>query len=84
MIFAQSFGSSGAIDARSTSLTSSAVTSARGVYAIGVNPANLAIEQDHKIEFSTPIPLPTLNISAGNDFITLNDYKYFFTGVDGS
>lgn len=83
LVLSQSFGSSGAIDARSTSLTNSTVTSSRGVYAIGINPANLAIEQDHNIEFSTIFPLPTINISAGNDFITLNDYQYFFTGVQG-
>ena len=82
LILAQGFGSSGALGARNIALGGTNAVSARGVHAIGVNPANLAIQQKHKIEISTLIPLPTLNISAGNDFITLDDYKYFFTGVE--
>jgi hypothetical protein len=82
LILAQGFGSSGALGARNIALGGTNAVSARGVHAIGVNPANLAIQQEHKIEISTLIPLPTLNISAGNDFITLDDYNYFFTGVE--
>ena len=82
-LFAQGFGSNGAIDARNIALGGTHANFARGVYAIGVNPANLAIVQEHSVEISTLIPLPTLNFSAGNDFITLNDYQYFFTGVEG-
>lgn len=81
LVFAQGFGSSGALDARNIALGGTNANSARGVYAIGVNPANLVISQDHKVELSTVIPFPSINISAGNDFISLNDYKYFFTGV---
>lgn len=82
LILAQGFGSSGALGARNVALGGTNAVSARGVHAIGVNPANLVIQQKNKIEISTLIPLPTLNISAGNDFITLNDYNYFFTGVE--
>lgn len=83
ILSAQGFGSSSALDARNIALGGTNAVSARGVHAIGVNPANLAIAQEHRIEISTLIPLPTLNITAGNDFITLNDYNYFFTGVEG-
>ena len=83
ILLAQGFGSSGALGARNIALGGTNGVSARGVHAIGVNPANLAIQQEHSIEVSTLIPLPTLNITAGNDFITLNDYNYFFTGVEG-
>lgn len=82
-IFAQGFGSSGAINAKNISLGGTNAVSARGVYAIGVNPANLVVDQDHKIEISSILPLPTINLSIGNDFITLEDYQYFFTGVEG-
>lgn len=81
-IFAQGFGINGAVDAKNKSMASTNAVSARGVYAIGVNPANLVIDRNYSFEFSTLFPLPTLNISAGNDFFTLNDYKYFFTGVE--
>ncbi len=80
-LIAQGFGSNGSVDAKNIGLAGTNTNSARGVYAIGVNPANLAFEQNHKIEVSTVIPLPNLNISAGNDFITLNDYQHYFTGV---
>lgn len=83
VIYAQGYGSSGSLDARNIALGGTNATSARGVYAIGVNPANLVINNGHQIEFSTIFPLPTLNINVGNDFITLEDYKHFFTGVEG-
>lgn len=82
-LFAQGFGSAGALDAKNVALGGTNATSARGVYAIGVNPANLVIQQNHKIELSTVIPFPSFNITAGNDFITLADYQHFFTGTEG-
>ncbi|MCB0751613.1 MAG: hypothetical protein KDC52_09080, partial [Ignavibacteriae bacterium] len=84
-VFGQGFGSFGSVDAKNVSMAGTNAISARGVYAIGVNPANLALEQGHKIEISTVLPFPNLNFSAGNDFFSLNDYQYYFTGVkDGS
>ncbi len=82
-LLAQGFGSNGAIDARNIALGGTHVNFARGVYAIGVNPANLVIDQNHFVEVSTLFPLPTLNFNVGNDFFTLDDYQYFFTGVKG-
>ncbi|MCB0748635.1 MAG: hypothetical protein KDC90_14335, partial [Ignavibacteriae bacterium] len=85
LVFGQGFGSYGSVDAKNVSMAGTNAISARGVYAIGVNPANLALEQEHKIEISTVLPFPNLNFSAGNDFFSLNDYQYYFTGVkDGS
>ncbi|MBK7105889.1 MAG: hypothetical protein IPH62_11455 [Ignavibacteriae bacterium] len=80
--FAQGFGSYGSVDAKNISLAGTNAISATGVYAIGVNPANLVLEQEHSIEISTVLPFPNLNISAGNDFITLDDYQYYFTGEE--
>lgn len=84
LIIAQNFGSTGSVDARSIALGASNTIFSRGVNAIGVNPANLAIEGDKSIEISTVFPLPSISVFAGNDFITLNDYNYFFTGVKGN
>ena len=83
-VIPQNFGSGGSSDARNVSLGGTNIVSAQGVYAIGVNPAKLVVQNEHKIEISTILPLPGINISAGNDFITLNEYKYFFTGVRGA
>lgn len=84
LIHAQGYGSSGALDARNIALGGTNATSARGVYAIGVNPANLAITNNRQIEFSSVLPLPSVNINVGNDFITIEDYNHFFSGVEGT
>ncbi len=79
--FGQGIGSNGALNAKNIALGKTNVVSARGVFALGVNPANLVVKQDHSVELATVLPLPTLNVTIGNDFFSLNDYKYFFTGV---
>lgn len=84
VINAQGFGSYGSLDAKNIGLAGTNAISARGVYALGVNPANLVVKQDHNIELWTVLPLPTLNFTVGNDFMTLNDYNYFFTGEQGT
>ncbi len=80
--FAQSAGSFNLSNPRATAMGNSFTASSRGIYALGLNPANLAIPQDHSVELSLLIPIPNINFQAGNDFITLNDYNYFFGGVD--
>lgn len=79
--FAQ-YGSSGSVDARNMSLAKTYNASTVGLNSIGFNPANL-IFTTRKVEFSTVFPLPSLAISTGTSFITINDIKYFFGGVDG-
>lgn len=81
---AQGFGSFGSLDARNIGLAGTSAISARGVYTLGVNPANLVVKQEHSVEVSTLLPLPTLNFQVGNDFFTLNDYNYFFTGENNA
>jgi len=79
--FGQGIGSNGALNAKNIALGGTNAVSARGVFALGVNPANLVVKQDHSVELSTVFPLPTLSVTVGNDFFSLNDYNYFFTGV---
>ncbi len=79
-LFAQSGGSSGLFNPRATALGNSYTTSSRGVYSIGINPANLAIPTGYSVNVSTVFPLPNFNFSAGNDFFNMNEFKYFFTG----
>ncbi len=82
-IAAQGGGSVGVTDSRATAMGKSYTVSSRGIYSISRNPANLAIPQDHNVEISTLLPLPNISMGLGNDFLTLNDYNFFFTG-DGS
>ncbi len=80
--FAQSGGSSGIFNPRATALGNSSVASARGVYSLGINPANLAYPGEHAVEVSTIFPLLNFNFTVGNDFLSLDEFKYFFSGVE--
>ncbi|PID62651.1 MAG: hypothetical protein CR986_00825 [Ignavibacteriae bacterium] len=83
--FAQGFGSSNSSDARTISLAGANTVFTSGVYTLGNNPANLTSSfSNNFIELSTVFPLPSVNLNLGNDFITLDDYRYFFTGVRGN
>jgi hypothetical protein len=77
------YGSLGSIDARSLGLAGSSNSVSSGVYSIGINPANLAINKNNFIDFTTVLPLPSISISTGTNFLSLNDVNYFFGGVDG-
>lgn len=77
-IFPQSSGSFGTGDSRSSAMGNTFTAVSRGVYAIGKNPANLAYSYNNTVEFSTVLPFLNLNLGIGNDFITVDDYNYFF------
>jgi hypothetical protein len=78
------YGSVGSVDARSMSLgrTYNAITS--GIYSIGINPANMMFSTDSHFEFSTVFPLPAMSLKAGDNFMSFEDFNYFFGGVDGN
>ncbi len=77
------FGSVGAVDARSMSLAKTYNATTSGIYSIGINPANLSFNNDEFIQFSTLLPLPSVSIGTGSNFISMNDLNYFFGGVNG-
>ncbi len=83
-IFAQGFGSIGSADARSIALGKISTVSSRGVFSLGANPANLVLSETNSIQLATVFPLPNLNVFAGNDFLSINDYNYFFSGEQNS
>lgn len=82
LMFAQ-YGSTGTIDAGSIGLGRTSNAFSKGVYSIGINPANLSIDEKSFIDFTTAFPLPSLAVNTGNNFLTLNQFNYFFGGVDG-
>lgn len=53
---------------------------ARGVYSLGGNPALLAFPDNRTLEFASILPFPNINLTLGNDFMTIEDYNYFFSG----
>lgn len=78
---AQSSGSYGFTDARSLSLANTYTARSLGVDALGINPANLALQDLTRFSLKTVIPLPTIgfNFSAP---ISMERINYFFGGVD--
>jgi len=82
-IYAQ-FGSTGLVDAKSTAMAKSYTAASNGIYSIGVNPANLASSDSPFLQFSTVLPLPSISSIAGTDFMTINDFNYYFGGVNGN
>lgn len=78
--FAQ-FGSMGMSDAVSTGFGKTYTMNSRGVYAIGINPANLALPQGRKYEVAPPL---NLGMRLGTDFLTVDEFNYFFGGVDSA
>lgn len=80
--FAQS-GSIGAVDARSMGMGKTYNATATGVYAIGINPADIFVANNYGINIATVFPLPEVSVRTGTNFITLDDVNYFFGGVNG-
>ncbi len=63
---------------RGLGMAGTSVASSRGLDAVGVNPANLALPDDATVEFS----LVPVGIGVGSDFMTYGLYNKFFTGVE--
>lgn len=82
LVFAQ-FGSSGTVDARSTGLAKTYNSTSTGIYAIGINPANLTNMDEGSVELSTLFPLPLFSLHTGTDFLSVNQLNYYFGGVNG-
>ena len=76
------YGSVGGTDARSMGMGNTHNATAGGVFAIGINPANL-LNDNNFINFSTVLPLPSISVKSGTNFISINDLNYFFGGVNG-
>jgi hypothetical protein len=81
--FAQ-YGSVGSIDARSMSLAKTYNANTSGIYAIGINPANMMFSPGSHFEFSTLFPMPSISMKAGDNFMSFEDFNYFFGGVNGN
>ncbi|MCX6169359.1 MAG: DUF5723 family protein [Ignavibacteriales bacterium] len=77
-IFPQASGSIGIADARSAAMGKTSVTSSFGLRAIGSNPANLFSDSLKHVEFVISFPLPNLSGSVGTNFMTIDEYNYFF------
>ncbi len=77
-IFSQASGSIGISDARSAAMGKTSVTSSFGLRALGNNPANLFSDSSKHVELIIPFPLPNLSGSIGTNFMSIDEYNYFF------
>jgi len=77
-VYSQSVGSIGLSDARSLGMAGTYVLSAKGLYSIGINPANLNYGNQKNVELILPLPLPHISVKAGTNFLTIEEYNYFF------
>ncbi|MEO8399841.1 MAG: hypothetical protein ABI550_08525, partial [Ignavibacteriaceae bacterium] len=78
--FAQ-FGSSGTVEARSMGMAKTYNSVSKGVESIGINPANLMRNDENIIDFSSVLPLPSASIKTGTNFMSIEDFNYYFGGV---
>ena len=76
--YSQSGGSIGMSDARSAAMGKTNVTSSFGLRALGNNPANLFDGFSKSVELIIPFPLPSLSGSIGTNFMSVDEYNYFF------
>jgi hypothetical protein len=77
-IYGQNSGSITASDARSSAMGKTTVESTFGLYALGNNPANLFWSSGKTVELIIPLPFPRITASAGTNFLTIDEYNYFF------
>ncbi|MBU1100611.1 MAG: hypothetical protein KKA84_09425 [Bacteroidetes bacterium] len=80
-IYSQGFGTSSISDPVSAGMGNTYTSNVSGTYAIGKNPANILLGRRGAIEIATVLPLPNMTVMAGTDFLSLNEFKYFFGGV---
>lgn len=81
-VYAQGAGSVGASSAVAAGMGKTYTAAAKGIYSVGINPSNLVYMGSGDVQIATVLPLPNLNIGVGTDFITIEDYNYFFGGTD--
>ena len=77
------YGSVGSFDSRSMGMAKTYTATSRGINSIGINPANLMYDENGHFEFSTVLPLPSASLGSGTDFLSIEDFNYYFGGVNG-
>ena len=77
------YGSAGSFDSRSMGLAKTYTAVSRGVNAIGINPANLIFSENGHFESSTFYLFQLAFLRSGTNFLSIEDFNYFFGGVNG-
>ncbi len=80
--FAQIAGAYSINDPISAAMGNVSAANATGTYAVYRNPANLAYMENGSFGLATIFPLPNLSVNVGTDFMTIDEYNYYFGGVE--
>jgi len=76
-------GSLGSSDARSMGMGKTYNAVSTGVFAIGINPSNIAINENYSINMNTILPIPFVSFGTGTNFFDLENLNYYFGKVNG-
>jgi len=77
---AQSAGSIGITDARSVAMGKTYTAASQGLGGLGTNPATIFNRKDttRNWEMIIPFPLPQLGMKVGTNFLSVDEFNYFF------
>ncbi len=77
---AQSAGSVGITDARSVAMGKTYTAASKGLGGLGTNPATIFNRKDttRNWEIITVLPLPQLGMKVGTNFLSIDEFNYFF------
>lgn len=81
---AQTSGTVSSSNARMSAMGGSSTSISRGIFAPGTNPANMIYNENRRIEIQTaflPLPIPSLRLTTGTNFLSIKEYNYFFGGI---
>jgi len=79
-VAAQSAGSIGLTNARSAAMGRTYTAGAQGLGGLGTNPATIFNRKDStkRWEIVTVFPIPQLALRTGTNFLTIDEFNYFF------
>ncbi len=80
--FAQISGAYSLNDPISAAMGNVSTANSTGTYAIHRNPANLAFMENGSVGLATIFPVPNMSVNVGTDFMTIDEYNYYFGGVE--
>jgi hypothetical protein len=81
--YGQGGGSFGITDPVAAATGNTFVSWGKGIYAIGKNPANIGKVKSVFTEFSLVLPIPNFNGNVSLDYMTIDEFNYYFGGSNG-
>ncbi len=80
--FGQILGAYSLNDPVSAAMGNTSAANSTDTYALHRNPANLALMENGTFGLSTILPFPNISENVGTDFLTIDEYNYYFGGIE--